>query len=315
MSTTRRSGSRGCSASQSVVTSGSRDMILLLEYIVFAGVGFGELAGLLFIVLAEAALDDLALEVVFERFDPAPRPPAELAHELVAVERALEPLYGVLGPHLIHALLEAAPGLLGDAPPPRGAPGYVRPGEPEEHVHVGELSIPAREVRIPDKAPDGRVAPGVAGRGVPVRAHVVGDEVGDGVHVVPRVGQAPHRPARYGGAHVLVAVEVDLLGDGPAAAALALAFVGLLPRALGAAVGAAVLVGEGAWLADVVEKGRLAQDGVRLDAPYHEQGVLEDVLVVELGLLLDVHRLHELRHDVGHEVEAHEGSQARRGVP
>jgi hypothetical protein len=71
-----------------------------------------------------------------------------------------------------------------------------------------------------------------------------------------------------------------------------------------------------------VEKGGLAKDGelplahagFTLDARDHYQGVLEDVLVVELGLLLDVHRLHELRHDVSHETQAHEGSQTQRDV-
>src|SRR3712207_4156753 len=153
MSTTRRSGSCRCSASHSVVTRGSfgmlftpvreiasREWFSLLptpEYIVFAGVGLGEGAGTLFIVLAEAAFDDLVLEVVFEGPDPGPRVPAELTHELVAVERALEPLDHVLGANLLHALLEAAPGLLGDAPPPRGASRDVGPGELEERVHVG----------------------------------------------------------------------------------------------------------------------------------------------------------------------------------
>src|SRR3712207_7679380 len=40
---------------------------LLLEEVVFSGIGFDELAGSLFIVHAEAALYDLVLEVVFER--------------------------------------------------------------------------------------------------------------------------------------------------------------------------------------------------------------------------------------------------------
>src|SRR3712207_6875727 len=51
---------------------------------------------------------------------------------------------------------------------------------------------------------------------------------------------------------------------------------------------------------------------VPFDALDHDQGVLEDVLVVELGVLLDVHRLHELRDDVGHEPEAHERPDADR---
>src|SRR5918998_316880 len=244
MSTTRRSGSARRRASQSVLTRESRffTALLLLEEVVFAGVGFGELAGPLPVVLAEAALDYLVLEVVFERLDPTPRPPAELAHEVVAVERALEPLYGVLGAHLVHAPTEAAPRLLGDASPPGRAPGDVRPGEFQEHVHVGELPVGARQVRVPDKAPDRGVAPRVAAHGVAHRSHVVGDEVGDGVYVVLRVGQAPHRPARYSGADVLVAVEVDLPRHGPAAAFLALALPRLPLRALRAAVGAAVLV-------------------------------------------------------------------------
>src|SRR5215212_1769389 len=316
MSTTRTSGSSRCLASQSVVTRGSKFSIaLLLEEVVLAGVGLGELACLLLVVLVEATLYDLVPAVVLEDPNPAPRSAPELPHELVAVERALEPLHGVLGPDLVHPLLEAAPRLLGDASPPRRAPRDVGPGELEEPVHVYERPVAAREVRVPDKAPDGRVAPRVAARGVAVRAHVVGDEVGDGVYVVLRVGQAAHRSARYGSADVLVAVEVDLLGDRPAAAALALAFLGGLVQAPGAAVRAAMLVDKGARLADVVEKGGLTQDGevplthagFALDARDHDQGVLEDVLVVKLGLLLDVDRLHELRHDVGHEPQAHEG--------
>src|SRR5918998_2614926 len=153
MSTIRTPGSRRCSSSQSVLTRGSKAIALLLEYVVLAGVGLCELASSLLVVLAQPALDDLVLEVVFERPDPGARLPAELPHELVAVERALEPLYGILGPDLVHALLQAAPRLLGDAPPPRSAAGDVGSGKLEEHVHVGELSIAAREVRVPDKAP------------------------------------------------------------------------------------------------------------------------------------------------------------------
>src|SRR5215208_7625095 len=318
MSTMRTPEASRCSVSQSVVTRGSKCSIaLLLEEVVFAGVGLGELAGLLLVVLAEATLYDLVPEVVFEDLDPTSRPAPELPHEVVAIQRALEPLYGVLGPDLTHPFLEAAPGLLGDAPPPRGAPGDVRPGELQEHVHVDERPVATREVRVPDKAPDRGVAPRVAARGVPVRAHVVGDEVGYGVYVILRVGKPAHRPARYGGPDVLVAVEVDLPRHGPAAAALALPLLGGLVQALRATVRAAVLVDEGARLANVVEKGGLAKDGepplahagFTLDARDHYQGVLEDVLVVELGLLLDVHRLHELRHDVAHEVEAHQGPQ------
>src|SRR5215212_94566 len=311
MSTIRTPGSSRCPASRSEVTRGSKFSIaLLLEVVVFAGVGLGELAGLLFVLLAEAALYDLVPEVVFEDPDPGPRPAPELPHELVAIQRALEPLHGVLGPDLIHSFLKAAPGLLGDAPPPRGAPCDVRPGELQEHVHVGERPVAACDVRVPDKAPDRGVAPRIAAHGVPVRAHVVGNEVCDGVYVVLRVGQPAHRAARYRGPDVLVAVEVDLLRDGPAAAALALALLGGLVQALRVAVRAAVLVDEGARLADVVEKGGLAQNRIRLDARDHDQGVLEDVLVVELGLLLYVNRLHELGHDVAHQPEAHEGPQA-----
>src|SRR5215217_1502130 len=185
MSTMRTPESSRCSVSQSVVTRDSKCSIaLLLEEVVFAGVGLGELAGLLLVVLAEATLYDLVPEVVFEDLDPTSRPAPELPHEVVAIQRALEPLYGVLGPDLTHPFLEAAPGLLGDAPPPRGAPGDVRPGELQEHVHVDERPVATREVRVPDKAPDRGVAPRVAAHGVPVRAHVVGDEVGDGVYVV-----------------------------------------------------------------------------------------------------------------------------------
>src|SRR5918998_511516 len=221
MSTTRRSGSSRWSCSQPVPTRGSRvsTVLLLSEEVVFAGEGLGLLAGAVPVVLGEAALYDLALEKVFDGLDPTPRRTAEDAHEVVSVERALQPLDG--------------------------------------------------------------------------------------------------------GPHVLVAVEVDLPGNGAPAADLALALVCRLLRALRAAVGAAVLVDERAGLADVVEEGRLAQDGeaplvqvrVGLDAGNHDQGVLEDVLVVELGLLLDLHRLHELRHDEGHEPETHEGAQARGDVP
>src|SRR5215204_5257196 len=220
MSTMRTPEASRCSVSQSVVTRGSKCSIaLLLEEVVFAGVGLGELAGLL-----------LVAEVVFEDLDPTSRPAPELPHEVVTIQRALEPLYGVLGPDLIHPFLEAAPGLLGDAPPPRGAPGDVRPGELQEHVHIDERPVATREVRVPDKAPDRGVAPRVAAHGVPVRAHVVGDEVGDGVYVVLRVGQPAHRAARFRGPDVLVAVEVDLLRNGPAAAALALALLGGLAQ-------------------------------------------------------------------------------------
>src|ERR687893_518336 len=310
MSTTRRSGSSRWSCSQPVSTRGSRvsTVLLLSEEVVFAGEGLGLLAGAVPVVLGEAALYDLALEKVFDGLDPTPRRTAEDAHEVVSVERALQPLDGVLGPHLVHPPAEASPGLHGDLSSPGGAAGYVRAGELEEQVDVSQHPAAALEVGIPDEAPDGRVAPRVAPDRVAHRPHVVADEVGDGVDVVLGVGQALHRPPRDGGPHVLVAVEVDLPGDGAPAADLALALVCRLLRALRAAVGAAVLVEERAGLADVVEEGRLAQDGeaplvqvrVGLDAGNHDQGVLEDVLVVELGLLLDLHRLHELRHDEGH---------------
>src|SRR5918997_963359 len=231
----------------------------------FAGVDLRDIAGLLFVVLGETALYDLVPEVVFEGPDPGPRPPPELQHEVVAVERTLEPLHGVLSPDLFDPAFQAAPGRLGDAPAPRRAPRDIRPGELQEHVHVGKRPVAAREVGVPDKAPDGGVAPRVPARGVPVRAHVVSDEVGDGVYGVVRVGKPTHRPARYASADVLVAVEVDLLRHGPATAAFALAFVRRLLQALRAAVRAAVLVDEGARLADVVEKRGLAQNGVRLD--------------------------------------------------
>src|SRR5919107_2492177 len=170
MSTMRTAGSSRRPASQPVVTRGSKfSILLLLEEVMFAGVGLGELAGLLPIVLTEAALYDLVLKVVFEGLDPASRPAPELPHELVAIQRALELLHGVLGPDLIHPASQAAPGLLGDAPPPRGAPCYVRSSQLEEHVHVRKLPIAAREVRVPDKAPDRGVTPRVAARSVPVR--------------------------------------------------------------------------------------------------------------------------------------------------
>src|ERR671910_1999299 len=271
MSTTRTSGPFRCSVSQSVEVRGSKFFIsLLLEYVVFAGVGFGDLAGLFFVILAETALYDLVPEVVFEGPDPRPRPSPELQHEVVAVERALKPLHGVLGPNLFDPTFQAAPGRLGDAPAQRRAPRDVRPGELQEHVHVSEHPVAAREVGVPDKAPDGGVAPRVPARGVPVRAHVVSDEVGGGVYGVVRVGKPAHRPPGDAGADVLVAVEVDLLGHGPATAVFALAFVRRLLQALHAAVRAAVLVDKGARLADVVEKRGLAQNGVRLDVRDHD---------------------------------------------
>src|SRR5829696_542738 len=311
MSTTRRFSSSRWTASQSVATRESTLSILLLPDIVFASVGFGEPAGLVLVVFAQAALDHLVLQVVFEVLDPTPWPQVELPHEVVTAEGALQLLHGVLGPYLIYPALEAAPGLLGDAPPPRRAPRYVGPGELEEHVHVRELLLAARQVSVPDKAPDRRVAPRVPARGVPVGAHVVRDEVRDGVYVVLRVGEALHRPARYGGPDVLVAVEVDLLRERTPPAALAFPLFGAPLHVLRPAVGATVLVGERPRLPNVVEEGRLAQDGVGLHAPDHDQGVLEDVLVVELGLLLHVDRLHELGHHVRHEAETHQRPQAR----
>src|SRR5688572_16589774 len=109
MSTTRRSGSSRWACSQSVSTRGSRvsTLLLLSEEVVFAGEGLGQLAGAGAVVLGEAALYDLALQKVFEGLDPTPRRPAEDAHEVVAVERALQPLDGVLGPYLVDALAQA----------------------------------------------------------------------------------------------------------------------------------------------------------------------------------------------------------------
>jgi hypothetical protein len=37
--------------------------------------------------------------------------------------------------------------------------------------------------------------------------------------------------------------------------------------------------------------------------------MLEDILMMELMLLFDVHRLHELGDDVRHQPEAHQGAQ------
>src|SRR5215204_2543381 len=139
MSTMRTPEASRCSVSQSVVTRGSKCSIaLLLEEVVFAGVGLGELAGLLLVVLAEAALYDLVPEVVFEDLDPTSRPEPELPPEVVTIQRALERLYGVLGPDVIRPFLEAAPGLLGDDPALRGRPGNVRPGALEEHEEIGD---------------------------------------------------------------------------------------------------------------------------------------------------------------------------------
>src|SRR4028118_292936 len=316
MSTTRTSGSSRWSCSHSVSTRGSKlsTLLLLSEEAVFAGEGLGQLSGPVRVVLGEAAFDDLALKKCFDGFDPTPRRPAEDAHEVVAVERALQLLDGVLGPYLLHPVAQALPGCHGDVPPPGGAAGYVRAGELEERIHVGQHPAAPLEVGVPYEAPDGRVAPRVAPHRVAHRAHVVGDEVGHGVDVVFGIGQGLHGAARDGGPDVLVAVEVDLLRDRAPAADLALALIRRLLCALGAAVGAAVLVDEGAGLADVVEKGGLAEHGRVLDGLDRARGVLEDVLVVELGLLLDLHRLHELGHDERHEPEAHEHAQARRDV-
>src|ERR671910_535431 len=291
-----------------------RVITLLLEDGVLAGVGFGERAGCVLVVLAEAAFDHLVLQEVFEVLDPTPRTPVELPHEVVAAQGALELLHGVLGPDLVHPAPEAAPGLFSDPPPPGRTTRNVRPRQLEEHVHVGEHVLAAGEVGVPDETPDRRVGPGVASRGVAHRPHVVGDEVGDGVYVVLRVGEALHRPARYGRPHVLVAVEVDLPGDSAPCATLALPLLGALPRALRPAVGAAVLVDQRSRLPDVVEESRLAQDRIGLDAGDHDQGVLEDVLVVELGLLLHVGSLHELGHNVGHEPQTNQRPQTRRHV-
>src|SRR5215212_1280658 len=315
ISTTRRSSSSRWAASQSVVTRGSLFSILRLQDVVFPHVFLGQSARFVLVVLAEASFDDLVLQVVFETLDPTSRPQAELLHQVVAIEGALQLLHGVLGPNLVHPATEAAPGLLGDTPPPRGAPRDICPGQPEEHVDVGEFPVAAREVRIPDKAPHGGIAPGVAARGVPVRAHVVGDQVGDGVYVVFRVGEASHRPSRYGRPDVLVTVEVDPLGYGTPPADLTLSLPCALANTLRPAVGAAVLVDERPRLTDVVEESRLAQNGVGLDAGDHDQGVLEDVFVVELGLLLDVDGLHKLGHHVGHEPETHQRPQTGRHVP
>src|SRR3712207_3114524 len=122
MSTTRRSGTSRWSCSQPVPTRGSRVSTLLLisEEVLFAGEGLGELAGAGAVVLCEAALYDFALEVIFERLDPTPRLPAEDLHEVVATQRALQPLDGVLGPHLVPALLEALPARHVYLPPPGG---------------------------------------------------------------------------------------------------------------------------------------------------------------------------------------------------
>src|SRR5215212_10697237 len=132
MSTLRTPGSSRRSSSQSVVTRGSRSSgisVLLLEEVVLADVGFGELFSLRCIILAQAAFDDLVLEEIFHVLDPTPRPPPEVLHELVAIKGALEPLDGILGPYPFHAAFQAAPGLLGRASSPGGAAGDIRLGE------------------------------------------------------------------------------------------------------------------------------------------------------------------------------------------
>src|SRR5919112_6254843 len=242
MSTTRTLPSCRWPSSQSVVRRGSKSGISLLEDGLLSGVGFGQLAGSLCVVLAQAPLYHLVLQVVLEHLDPTPWPPVELAHEVVAAQGALQLLHGVLGPDLVNPALEALPGGHSDLTAPGRAPRDVRPGQLEEHVHVGERLVATGEVGVPHEAPDGRVGPGVPPYRVAHRPHVVGDEVGDGVYVVFRVGEAPHGPAGHGGPHVLVAVEVDLLRDGAPPADLALSLFGRLARALRAAVGAAVLV-------------------------------------------------------------------------
>src|SRR4028119_2069051 len=100
MSTTRTSGSSRWSCNHSVLTRGSKvsTLLLLSEEVVFAGERLGQFAGSVPVVLGEAAFYDLALEKVFDRLDPTPRRPAEDAHEVVAIQRALQPLDGVLAP-------------------------------------------------------------------------------------------------------------------------------------------------------------------------------------------------------------------------
>src|SRR5215203_4535399 len=105
MSTTRRLSSSRWAASQSVVTRGFTFSMLLLPEIVFASVGFGEPAGLVFVVFAQTSFDYLVLQVVFESLDPTSRSPVELLHEVVAAKGALQLLHGVLGPYLVHPAL------------------------------------------------------------------------------------------------------------------------------------------------------------------------------------------------------------------
>src|SRR3712207_96687 len=101
MSTTRTSPSPRWPASHSVVTRGSKFCISLLEDGLLAGVGFGEPAGPVPVVLAQAPLHDLVLQVVFESLDPTPGTPVELPHEVVPGQGALQLLHGVLGPDLL----------------------------------------------------------------------------------------------------------------------------------------------------------------------------------------------------------------------
>src|SRR4028118_1368400 len=124
MSTTRTSGSSRWSCSHSVSTRGSKlsTLLLLSEEAVFAGEGLGQLSGPVRVVLGEAAFDDLALKKCFDGFDPTPRRPAEDAHEVVAVERALQLLDGVLGPYLLHPVAPAPPGPRRAGPSPPGGP-------------------------------------------------------------------------------------------------------------------------------------------------------------------------------------------------
>src|SRR4028119_1983250 len=42
------------------------------------------------------------------------------------------------------------------------ASSWTRPGEPQEHIHVGQDRLTAGQVRVPDEAPYRRVAPRVA---------------------------------------------------------------------------------------------------------------------------------------------------------
>src|SRR4028118_650553 len=139
MSMTRTSGSSRWSCSHSVSTRGSKLSTLLLLSVeaVFAGERLGQLAGAVLVVLGEAAFDDLALEVIFDGFDPTPRGPAEDAREVAAVERALQLLDGVLGPYLLHPVAQALPRRHGDLPSPGGAAGSVGAGELGGRVRAG----------------------------------------------------------------------------------------------------------------------------------------------------------------------------------